>query len=205
MKSAMSKNEVEMRSRFDFSRATRGRFSDQYGQGHTVTLLDGDPDMEDPLDLNQGDSQLTEVFGKNLLISHLVAAGFEVAQPVRDKGVDLVVYKDGEDAKNYVPCLIQLKASSQESFSLDKKYERFGPRLLIAYVWNVQDPEHSDVYALTFSDALKVMKMKGYAETDSWTKKGYYFVRSAGTELKEILKPYKMTTKRWQEKLQAIG
>ena len=98
MKPEMSRNEVEMRSRFDFSSATRGRFSDRYEQNHGVTLLDGDPDMEDPLDISHGDSQLTEVFGKNLLISHLVSAGFEVAQPVRDRGVDLVVYKDGEDA-----------------------------------------------------------------------------------------------------------
>src|ERR1039458_5138028 len=151
MKPAMTRNEIEMRSRFDFSRATRGRFSDRYEQSHSVTLLDGDPEMEDPLDISHADSQLTEVFGKNLLISHLVAAGFEVAQPVRDRGVDLVVYKDGEDAKDYVPCLIQLKASSHESFSLDKKYERF-PHLLIAYVWNVQTPALSSVYALTFND-----------------------------------------------------
>jgi hypothetical protein len=52
---------------------------------------------------------------------------------------------------------------------------------------------------------MKVMEQKGYAKTDSWTKRGYYFVRSAGPELKEILKPYKMNTKRWQQKLQAIG
>jgi hypothetical protein len=203
MKPAESRNEVEMRSRFNFSSATRGRFSDRYGQNHSVTLLDGDPDMEDPLDISHGDSQLTEVFGKNLLISHLVSAGFEVAQPVRDRGVDLVVYKDGEDAQNYVPCLIQLKASSHESFSLDKKYERF-PHLLIAYVWNVQTPAQSNVYALTFNEALQVMEKKGYSKTDSWKNGGYYFVRNAGAKLKEILEPYKMTTERWREKLQTI-
>jgi hypothetical protein len=49
------------------------------------------------------------------------------------------------------------------------------------------------------------MEKKGYAKTDSWTKRGYYFVRSAGPELKEILEPYKMTAERWQKKLQAIG
>jgi hypothetical protein len=203
MKSAMNRNEIEMRSRFDFSRATRGRFSDRYEQNHKVTLLDGDPDMDDPLDISHGDSQLTEVFGKNLLISHLMAAGFEVAQPMRDRGVDLVVYKDREDAQDYVPCLIQLKASSHESFSLDKKYERL-PHLLIAYVWNVQTPVQSNVYALTFNDALQVMEKKGYAKTDSWTKKGYYFVRSAGPELKEILKPFKMTAEKWREKLHTV-
>ena len=197
MKSQMSKNEVAMRTQYDFSKGVRGKYYERFKNGHTVTLLEGEPD--------KGDSQLTEIAGKHLLISRLVAAGFEVAQPLRDKGIDLVAYRDGEDGKEFAAYPIQLKASSHESFSLDKKYERFGPRLLIAYVWNVQDPEHSDVYALTFGDALQVMKKKGYAETDSWTKKGYYFVRSAGIELKEILEPYKMTTKRWQEKLHAIG
>jgi hypothetical protein len=198
-------NETEIRARFDFSRATRGRFAERYRNGHTVTLLDHDPDLdEDDLhEPSKPDSQLTEIAGKHLLISRLVAAGFEVAEPLRDKGIDLVVYRDGEGGKDFAAYPIQLKASSHESFSLDKKYERF-PRLLIAYVWNVQAPERSDVYALTFSDALQVMEKKGYAKTYSWTKKGYYFVRSAGSELKEILEPYKMTTERWQEKLQAI-
>jgi hypothetical protein len=204
MKSQMSKSEMELRSRFDFSKGVRGKFYERYKNGHAITLLDSDPDEEDPLALGNGDSQLTEIAGKHLLISHLVAAGFEVAEPLRDKGIDLVVYRDGEGGKDFAAYPIQLKASSHESFSLDRKYERFS-RLLIAYVWNVRAPDRSVVYALTFSDAMQVMEKKGYAKTDSWTKKGYYFVRSAGPELKEMLKPYKMTTERWQEKLQAIG
>jgi hypothetical protein len=91
-----------------------------------------------------------------------VAAGFEVAQPVRDRGVDLVVYKDGEDAKDYVPCLIQLKASSHESFSLDKKYERF-PIFLLRMYGMFKLPQ-SNVYALTFKDALQVMEKEGICE-----------------------------------------
>jgi hypothetical protein len=203
MKSPMSESKRNLRSRFDFSKIERGKFYERYKKGSTVTLLEGVPDEDDPLDPETSDSQLTEVFGKNLLISHLVAAGFEVAQPVRDRGVDLVVYKDGEDAKNYRPCLIQLKASAQESFSLDKKYARF-PNLLIAYVWNVRKPGHSDVYALTFNEALGVLEQKKYVKTDSWTKGGYYFVRNAGVDLKKILEPYRMTPSRWREKLQAV-
>jgi len=200
----MSKSEMELRARFDFSKAVQGKFYERYKRGHTVTLLEGEPDMDDPLVPGKGDSQLTEIAGKHLLISRLVAAGFEVAQTLRDKGIDLVAYLDGEGGKEFAAYPIQLKASSHESFSLDQKYERF-PRLLIAYVWNVQVPEQSEVYALTFGEAKHVMEEKGYLKTDSWTKKGYYFVRSAGPELKEMLKPYKMNTERWQKKLQAIG
>jgi len=204
MRSQMSKSEMELRNKFDFSKAVSGKFYERYKKGHTVTLLEGDPDEGDPLIPGKGDSQLTEIAGKHLLISRLVAAGFEVAEPLRDKGIDLVVYRDGEGGKDFAAYPIQLKASSHQSFSLDKKYERF-PRLLIAYVWNVQAPERSDVYALTFRDALQVMEKKGYTKTDSWTKRGYYFVRSAGPQLRDLLEPYKMTTERWQEKLQAIG
>ncbi len=205
MKTQINESEQELRNRFDFSKAVRGRHSERYKKGHTVTFLEGTPDANDPLVVNKSDGQLTEIAGKHLLISRLVAAGFEVAEPLRDKGIDLVAYRDGEDGKDFAAYPIQLKASSSESFSLDKKYERF-PRLLIAYVWNVQAPERSDVYALTFRDAMQVMEKKGYAKTDSWTKKGYYFVRSAGPDLKEMLEPYKMAnSETWQQKLQAIG
>jgi hypothetical protein len=201
----MIEDEMAMRAEYDFSKGVRGKYYERFKNGHTVTLLEGKPAKDEQIDSDSGDSQLTEIAGKHLLISRLVAAGFEVAQPLRDKGIDLVAYRDGEDGKKFAGYPIQLKASSHESFSLDQKYERFGPDLLIAYVWNVQTPERSDVYALTFDDALQVMEKKGYAKTDSWTKKGYYFVRFAGPELKEILKPYKMNTERWQEKLKAIG
>lgn len=203
MRSQMGRSEMELRSEFDFSKAVPGKFYERYRKGHTVTLLEGEPDEDDPFVPGKSDAQLTEIAGKHLLISRLVAAGFEVAQPLRDKGIDLLVYRDGEGGKDFAAYPIQLKASSHESFSLDRKYERF-PRLLIAYVWNVQAPERSDVYALTFNDALQVLEKKGYAKADSWTKKGYYFVRSAGPELKKMLEPYKMTTERWQQKLQAI-
>ena len=92
MKSQMSKNEVAMRTQYDFSKGVRGKYYERFKNGHTVTLLEGEPD--------KGDSQLTEIAGKHLLISRLVAAGFEVAQPLRDKGIDLVAYRDGEDGKD---------------------------------------------------------------------------------------------------------
>jgi hypothetical protein len=49
----MSKSEMELRSRFDFSKGVRGKFYERYMNGHTVTLLDGDPDEDDPLDLSR--------------------------------------------------------------------------------------------------------------------------------------------------------
>ena len=201
MKQPMSESEIELRARFDFSRAERGKFHERYKKGHRVTLLTGEPDMDDPLAPKELDSQLVEVAGKHLLISRLAAAGLEVAEPIRDKGADLIVYCD---SGSFVARPVQLKASSRESFSLDAKYRKI-PRLLIAYVWNVQEQERAEVYALTFAQAEKILESKHYDRTDSWQKKGYYFVRDAGAELKELLKPYKMSASSWREKIQSAG
>lgn len=196
-----SKQEIELRERFDFSRAVRGKYFDRYKKGHSVTLLSGEPDYDDPLASCESDSQLVEIAGKHLLISRLIAAGFEVAEPLRDRGIDLIVYRDEND---FSALPVQMKASTQESFSLDRKYEKF-PNLLIAYVWNVNSGDQADVYLLTFEQALKVMDAKGYSKTDSWTKNGYYFVRSAGKELKQLLKPYRMQFHNRQEKVFAAS
>lgn len=196
-----SKQEIELRKRFDFSKAVRGKYYDRYMKGHSVTLLSGEPDHDDPLASSESDPQLVEIAGKHLLISRLIAAGFEVAEPLRDKGIDLIVYRDEND---FSASPVQMKASTQESFSLDRKYERF-PDLLIAYVWNVNAGDKGDVYLLRYDQALKVMEAKGYSKTDSWTKNGYYFVRSAGKELKELLKPYRMQFQNRQEKILAVG
>lgn len=203
MKSAAgrSKQEVELRRNFDFSKAVRGKYYDRYTKGHSVTLLPGEPDLNDPLASQEGDSQLVEIAGKHLLISRLIAAGFEVAEPLRDRGIDLIVYRD-ENGFSASP--VQMKASTRESFSLDRKYARF-PNLLMAYVWNVNAGDQGEVYLLTFDQALKVMDAKGYSRTDSWTKNGYYFVRSAGKDLKELLKPYRVRFQNRQEKILAVG
>lgn len=201
MSSHMSKSEMELRSRFDFSKGVRGKFYERYKNGHTVTLMDRDPDEDDPLDPSKGDSQLIEIAGKHLLISRLVAAGFEVAEPLRDNGIDLIVYRGDSE---FTAWPIQMKASTQESFSLDRKYKKI-PNILIAYVWNVNAAERGDVYLLTFNDAVKVMEIKGYDETNSWKEKGYYFVRNAGIELKGLMKQYGMTAEQWQKKLKMTG
>ena len=99
MRSQMSKNEEALRTQFDFSNGVRGKYYERFKKGQTVTLLEGEPDNDEPFVSDKGDSQLTEIAGKHLLISRLVAAGFEVAQPLRDKGIDLVAYQDGEDGK----------------------------------------------------------------------------------------------------------
>lgn len=202
MKPQTDNSEPELRSRFDFSKAVRGKYADRYRRGHSVTLLEGQPDEGDPLDPRGDDTQLTEIAGKHLLIAHLIEAGIEVAQPIRDIGVDLIAYLGAKGSDEFTAWPIQLRAFSHESFYLDRKYEKL-PRLLIAYVWNVRTPDKSEIYALTYPEALRVMEERGYSRTDSWTRGNRYFVRDAGRELKDRLKEYKMTPEKWHKKLKA--
>lgn len=202
MGSQMSKGEMEMRRKYDLSKGVRGKYFDRYKQGHQVVLLEDESEETHPAALLRKDTQLTEIAGRHLLIAHLINAGFEVAQPLRDNGIDLVAYRGSEGSEDFIARPIQMKAFSHESFYLERKYARF-PRLLIAYIWNVETPEHSAVYALTFEDAVKVLEKKGYSQTDSWIKSGRYFVRDAGRELKGLLEPFRMTRERWQEMLQS--
>lgn len=200
MKPQMSKSEKELRGDFDFSRAVRGKYAERYRQGHSITPLEGQPDEDDPLQPGGEDPQLTEIAGKHLLIAHLIEAGIEVAEPIRDNGIDLIAYRGAKGSEDFAAWPIQLKAFSHESFYLERKYAS-RPRLLIAYVWNVKTPGKSEIYALTYAEALRVMDDRGYSATDSWTRGNRYFVRDAGRELKDRLQEYKMTPEKWQEKL----
>jgi len=196
-------NEAEMRARFDFSKATRGRFAERYRNGHSVTLLDQDPDGELSIAPPKRDSQLTEIAGKHLLISQLISAGFEVAEPIRDNGIDLIVYSTSKDGRRFVAHPIQLKASSTDSFSLDRKYADLNG-LVITYIWRVEAPNESSIHALTFDEAVSVLNQRGYSKTDSWKRDGYYFVKKASAELKDALEPFLMTPERWKLRLQSV-
>ena len=55
------------------------------------------------------DTQKIEIIGRNRLINELLAADLEVAQPLRDRGIDLIAYLDIDDAiDRFVAFPIQL-------------------------------------------------------------------------------------------------
>jgi hypothetical protein len=113
------------------------------------------------------DSQLTELSGRHFLIAQLVAGGLEVAIPVRDRGVDLTAYLDlSTETQRFVSCPIQMKASQEARFSLDRKYEKIA-NVLLAYVWHIEDPSKACVYALTYREAFDLLQKRGSTETAS--------------------------------------
>lgn len=74
------------------------------------------------------DGQQVEIVGRNWLVNELMYAGFEVALPMRDRGVDLLV--SPRDYEWTLP--VQLKTSRQTVFQVHRKY--LGRNLAVAYV-----------------------------------------------------------------------
>ena len=151
--------------------------------------------------MNKSDNHLTEFFGRNILIEQLLAAGLEVAVPVRDKVVDLIAYRDDGPALTAFP--IQLKAATETGFLLDRKYAA-PSGLILVYVWHAAKPARAVVFALTYRQALGVCEEMGYTQTESWAR-GNYAVTSPGERLRGLLERYRMTPEAWRRKLSPLG
>lgn len=149
------------------------------------------------------DSRLVELAGRNWLISELLKAGLEVARPERDRGIDLIVYRDLDEKKQFLAYPIQMKAATGAVFSLHARYERF-PKLILVYVWNLGDSAHTRYFALTYEQALRIADDMGWTKTASWKTGGRYKKRGYTTtkpskRLRNLLGPFEMDSKKWLE------
>ena len=52
------------------------------------------------------------ILGKHLLIDTLMIAGFEVAEPLRDRGIDLIVFNDGKAGEKFKEPDLQIVPAS---------------------------------------------------------------------------------------------
>jgi hypothetical protein len=146
------------------------------------------------------DSQQIGIIGKHILIANLLAANLEVAEPIRDRGIDLIVFQDGADGGNFVACPIQLKTATDTVFGLDSKYKQFS-RLRIVYVWGAKDPAKAQIFALTYQDALAVLAEMKSDKTKSW-ENGKYTMTRPSKKLKKILDKYLVKTpEEWPDRL----
>lgn len=146
---------------------------------------------------------MVEAKGRSWLIVQLLQAGLEVARPERDRGIDLIVYRE-LDVEQFIAYPIQMKAADDELFSVDPKYEKF-PNLILAYVWNLRDLAQTKCFALTYREALRIADKMEYTKTASWqTGAGSgirgYFTSAPSKELKELLAPYRMSIKTWSKR-----
>lgn len=149
------------------------------------------------------DSQLIEILGRQTLIADLLFAGIEVAIPIRDRGIDLIAYLDRDpDVGFFVGVPIQLKASTQSGFGVERKYERT-KNLVLAFVWYLQSPTDRRVFALRYRDAVGVAESMGWTTTASWQKGGYANMKP-GRRLRELLAPFEMTPEKWRPMLASV-
>ena len=131
------------------------------------------------------DSQQIGIIGRQILTANLLAADLEVAVPIRDRGIDLIVYRDrGEDGV-FRACPIQLKTASEAVFGLEAKYQHFGG-LRIVFVWNAKEPSKAQLFSLTYAEALEVLTLMKFDQTDSW-REGRYTTTRPSVKLKAML------------------
>ena len=148
---------------------------------------------------------MVELAGRNWLTSELLRAGLEVARPERDRGVDVIAYRDIGEKNQFRASPIRLKAATGAVFSLDPKYEKF-PKLILVYVWYLGDPMKTKCYALTYAEALQVADNMGWTKTSSWltggrNKKRGYSTTAPSERLKSMLSPFEMSPEKWRKKI----
>lgn len=133
-----------------------------------------------------------EILGRSILKTELIRAGLEVATPERDNGIDLVVYR-WRLPGDFVAVPIQMKASSNFSFGIDRKYARI-PRLVLSFVVGIESGANR-IISLTYDEALDVASRLGWTRTPSWIDGGKYVRQKESRELARCLAPF--TVSRW--------
>jgi hypothetical protein len=143
------------------------------------------------------DTQQKELIGTALFEVALLRQGFEIAQPRRDRGIDLIVFVD-KPGSPFRALPLQLKVATRQAFNLDKKYDSI-PGLVLAYVW-VLDGQEPEYYLMTFAEAEALL---GEArDTDSWRLKGQYAISTLDNSRRQQMQPYR---NRWQWLLQRLN
>ena len=150
------------------------------------------------------DTQIIELLGRYKLISEILNSGLEVAIPERDRGIDLIAYTDFTDkTEEYLSKPIQMKASTERSFGIWKKYSKFS-NLIMAYIWYIQDENKCVTYALTYKEVLEIAEKMHWTKTSSWKDKGGYITTKPSKKLIKLLEPYMMNSKnskKWEDKI----
>ena len=149
------------------------------------------------------DTQIIEILGRNRLVNELLVDELEVAIPLRDRGIDLIANVDlAAKASKFAAVPIQMKAASTRAFSIDTKYANIS-NLVIAYVWGLHAPEHAQIFALTYSEAVGIAKAMKWTVTASWAK-GAYSTSSPSNKLCKLLAPFKMSPGDWRKKVSRV-
>ena len=134
------------------------------------------------------DTKQVELIATSWLESILMRQGFEVARPVRDKGIDLIVYLDNSDDE-FSATPIQIKSAQGKTFSIQRKYEDRG--IVMAYIWGATG-DNPTLFLVPYDDAVDLLELIGNAaESASWKTKKQYSTQAPSKKLFEALSKYK--------------
>ena len=147
------------------------------------------------------DGQQVEIVGRHVLIAHLLSAGIEVAEPMRDRGIDLIAFTEGKNGGKFNACPIQLKASTNQSFGWDEKYKDY-PDLRIIFVWQATSPKDSEFYCLTYAQVERIVRDMNYKPSGK-----HWVSTKPSKEVRDLLKKnYEVTVPQdWLSKLGFTG
>jgi hypothetical protein len=143
------------------------------------------------------DGQVVEIIGRNRLIEQLLGAGIEVATPLRDRGIDLIAYRNNEadlSSIDYVP--IQVKASRDPAFGVHRKYAAHSG-LMIVHIWNVLSRTDCVCYATSYAQTFAIANALGWTGGPSWQQTNSYSTRRPSRRLLELLEPHRMDESAW--------
>lgn len=149
------------------------------------------------------DTQQVEIIGRNLLVSACVADGIEVSEPLRDRGIDLIIFDDQAHHGQFSALPVQLKASSSRSFSVHAKYAKF-PNLLMAYTWHSDNPVDARLYIMTYKNALNIAREVGWLNTPSWISGGGYSTQSPSKKIEALLQAHEYSPGRIRQIMDSI-
>jgi len=182
----------------------RLRMDDDQGEDDGPAVVQTPDGSDTPTALKLTGRQVERIALPHLEVS-VLRAGFQLATPTIDSGIDAVVFSTGGGFRARP---IQLKAFSGRGWSLYQRYEKFD-QLLMAYVWCAVSAE-AEVLVMTYADALAIAEAMGFTKTQSWKtgvstgKPGYAVTTmSVGGKLHGMLKPHAATPEQWQKLMTA--
>ena len=134
------------------------------------------------------DSKQVELIATSWMEAQLMRKGYEVARPLRDKGIDIIAYRDDPDhAFSATP--IQIKSAQKKTFSIQKKYA--DRNIVMAYIWNATS-DAPTLFLVPYAEAVQLLDSIGDAiNSTSWVEYGAYSSQSPSKALIEKMKPFK--------------
>jgi hypothetical protein len=127
-----------------------------------------------------------EAAGLAYLKLRLLQAGYEVAVPDFDNGIDLIAFQEPTEARPaFKAWPIQLKAATSTSFGVHAKYQNRD--IYYAFVWNVFSTPV--LFILSYQEALSILGQKK-ASTHSFRVGGSYDTTNPSAKIRSDLEPF---------------